>query len=581
MPSQIDRHRHLLPHGAGSDSSTDEQSDAPPAPVKRTRNGGPRSRFGCSTCRARRVKCDESRPTCTRCARAKLECPGYPKPSLTSKAGAKTGTLAALAPKPFYLGKFSISKPLVTVDFDGKDILYFDLFRYKVVRELADGYERQLSAVTMTESSQNDFVRSAILSIGALARAILDHQSTGIRAGQSSVALDPRNEHYKYSLKQHLRAVSGFRGLMGDGSVVVKPSSIFIMTLLLITYEMMQGNAEASDIILSCGMAVFQHNNSLFVGNEEPNEGLEDIEHILPRYAMMGLFSNRQTSGRAYLNQMKASPDFTFPNPLVDSIFKVGAAWGRFFTLIVTYLSRVSCDHTCTPFSMMAQQAEFLGAMRQWKSILQNCMSRSINDCERRALGLIQIHWDVMWICVKASLDHTAMEFDDFEAQFRTVLYRCIRYMQTREEPETPRMITFSEGILMPLLCIVKCCRDHELRMTAAAIAFEIPWRESSWDARVVLQGLLGAVAMEESARDCTGFISSFSRWHWQGGEVDEARNEMTATYVRHEPEEDGTPYVTTLTVELGRWPDICPAVGCRKDHMEVLLMRDFSYSEK
>ncbi|KAL2133441.1 hypothetical protein VTI74DRAFT_2327 [Chaetomium olivicolor] len=38
--------------------------------------GGKPSR-GCRTCRARRIKCDEGKPTCMRCARSKRECGGY------------------------------------------------------------------------------------------------------------------------------------------------------------------------------------------------------------------------------------------------------------------------------------------------------------------------------------------------------------------------------------------------------------------------------------------------------------------------------------------------------------------------
>ncbi|CAE6437328.1 unnamed protein product [Rhizoctonia solani] len=36
-----------------------------------------RSKTGCLTCKTRRKKCDEQRPTCERCARAKMECLGY------------------------------------------------------------------------------------------------------------------------------------------------------------------------------------------------------------------------------------------------------------------------------------------------------------------------------------------------------------------------------------------------------------------------------------------------------------------------------------------------------------------------
>ena len=38
---------------------------------------GARSK-GCVTCKAKRVKCDEGRPTCNRCHKAGITCKGYP-----------------------------------------------------------------------------------------------------------------------------------------------------------------------------------------------------------------------------------------------------------------------------------------------------------------------------------------------------------------------------------------------------------------------------------------------------------------------------------------------------------------------
>ncbi|KAJ5081687.1 hypothetical protein NUU61_009951 [Penicillium alfredii] len=52
-----------------------------------------RTRSGCFTCRARRVKCDESRPVCDRCRKGARDCV-YPSPATSSKAA------AARAPKP-------------------------------------------------------------------------------------------------------------------------------------------------------------------------------------------------------------------------------------------------------------------------------------------------------------------------------------------------------------------------------------------------------------------------------------------------------------------------------------------------
>ena len=48
-----------------------------------------RSRGGCWTCRARRKKCDESRPHCSLCLSLRIECHGYAKKPGWMDGGAK------------------------------------------------------------------------------------------------------------------------------------------------------------------------------------------------------------------------------------------------------------------------------------------------------------------------------------------------------------------------------------------------------------------------------------------------------------------------------------------------------------
>ncbi|KAI1046733.1 hypothetical protein LB505_006725 [Fusarium chuoi] len=47
---------------------------------KRCRTKKVKARTGCSTCKRRKVKCDEQLPGCKRCAKVGVECPGYHKP---------------------------------------------------------------------------------------------------------------------------------------------------------------------------------------------------------------------------------------------------------------------------------------------------------------------------------------------------------------------------------------------------------------------------------------------------------------------------------------------------------------------
>ncbi|KAF8578699.1 hypothetical protein K439DRAFT_1361525, partial [Ramaria rubella] len=43
-------------------------------PVTRKRPKYTRSKTGCLTCRVKKIKCDETKPTCTRCAHGQREC---------------------------------------------------------------------------------------------------------------------------------------------------------------------------------------------------------------------------------------------------------------------------------------------------------------------------------------------------------------------------------------------------------------------------------------------------------------------------------------------------------------------------
>ncbi|KAH6869546.1 hypothetical protein B0T10DRAFT_501499 [Thelonectria olida] len=61
-------------------------SSAEPIPSRHLGRSGPRSRRGCWTCRGKKVKCDEVRPTCRRCMRLDLICDYSPRTRFAGQA---------------------------------------------------------------------------------------------------------------------------------------------------------------------------------------------------------------------------------------------------------------------------------------------------------------------------------------------------------------------------------------------------------------------------------------------------------------------------------------------------------------
>ncbi|KAJ5112495.1 hypothetical protein N7532_000540 [Penicillium argentinense] len=68
-----------------------------------------RTRSGCFTCRARRIKCDESRPVCERCRKGSRDCV-YPSPTTSSSKAAGRTTAKSRSVRPPSQGSDSSSK---------------------------------------------------------------------------------------------------------------------------------------------------------------------------------------------------------------------------------------------------------------------------------------------------------------------------------------------------------------------------------------------------------------------------------------------------------------------------------------
>lgn len=69
-----------------------------------------RTRSGCFTCRARRIKCDESRPICERCRKGSRDCV-YPSPNAPSSKAARVAAKSRSARPPSSQGSESSGKP--------------------------------------------------------------------------------------------------------------------------------------------------------------------------------------------------------------------------------------------------------------------------------------------------------------------------------------------------------------------------------------------------------------------------------------------------------------------------------------
>ncbi|RGP73168.1 transcriptional regulatory [Fusarium longipes] len=86
---------------------------------KRTRTNVKQSKYGCFTCKARRIKCDEAKPTCRRCQSSKRECKGYPRGALLDLSTTSLLPLSTSPATPLSsLNSSQTGSPLTIIGFE-------------------------------------------------------------------------------------------------------------------------------------------------------------------------------------------------------------------------------------------------------------------------------------------------------------------------------------------------------------------------------------------------------------------------------------------------------------------------------
>ncbi|OJJ95102.1 hypothetical protein ASPACDRAFT_1860472 [Aspergillus aculeatus ATCC 16872] len=159
-----------------------------------------RSRTGCRTCRARRVKCDETPVACNNCTISGMACDGYDVHRLIPGGGRrKTGNLVPIFTIPADMAR----KLQWTTTSDERRCLSF--FQHRSVEHLVGFYDSPLwQQVIFRLCYQEPAIYHAVIALGAVNQA---NEIAGCipRAGQSTAHL--QNTWYQFALEQSGRGL--------------------------------------------------------------------------------------------------------------------------------------------------------------------------------------------------------------------------------------------------------------------------------------------------------------------------------------------------------------------------------------
>jgi hypothetical protein len=450
--------------------------------------------------------------------------------------------------------------------------VYLDYFRFQVANNLAGFYTTSIwSRLVAGEGLQDDFIYHSILAIGASMRS---------RTEPPGLC----NKHQEAALQHHAKATSSFHR-RGQYLALYAPYKVVVTTLLLAVFGLLQGDLDAANLLVdsSAGVLVgFPPSRNILPGCPQGrHHEFQEVEWVLPLLSITSQLSHvfRPVSYDSCILQLQMTVDPRLPEPEWDSLAKIFSCWGRFFTFSIAFLQQsllygLENSSNCSLDQFIPQQTVLLLQLERWQAVLEECKKDFRLDPSRQiAMRLGQMQWLLLHIALNCCLDSTQAAYDSYEAEFRELCAQCKVMITDSLSHQRPTSVLLGQGIILALSTVIRCCRNHDIRMTAAEAARQIPASMVAWDVQGLLGNLLAAVLLEELGRDDSGFIPPQSRWTYlekeqKGGE--HGRQRLERIYQRLVPDQAGTVVRNRLTIASSDLrADICNTARCRKNHAE------------
>ncbi|BCR98828.1 Zn(II)2Cys6 transcription factor domain-containing protein [Aspergillus luchuensis] len=497
-----------------------------------------RTKSGCTTCKSkslRRVKCDETRPSCRRCTSTGRKCDGY--------ATNLTSTLTTtILPRPSHtLTGFRYAT-------GARDIRSFQFFYEKTVFSLAGYCGSELWSRSVLQVSQKEKpVWHALVALGALHENFENGQ-------QIPGPWFSRKSHDTFALQQYLAAI---RALLRPSEDSGSPSSTYVISshgatlsvdvcliscVLFVCYEIMSAHYVAALSHIRSGMKILgevaydastgTYHHPLLRPSTVPNLEIDEIRKLLIRlqiqvYALTRSIEDSPAYSTAQLkctsNDIIEIPSTFTSLSQARNIYEHYSSTYRhdYHTLIDTQPSTPSSSPTTNP-SLAPLIHHYATILTKWSTALdhfEQTRGSTLPTKEQIGLKILQIHRLEYTMMLEqynsGSSDSTV--WDRFNPIFKQIISLSKSVMQmsspstSLSSPTTTTTLnpTFSLdlGIIAPLYTTATLCRDPLTRREAVELLRSCSRQEGVFSSQLCAIMAEKVIALEEHVALAAGDV--------------------------------------------------------------------------
>ena len=503
----------------------------PSSEIKRTRAHKPKVRTGCVTCKIRRVKCDETKPSCLKCIKSGRKCDGY-VPLKTWVFEVRTRDDVSSSPSLIASPPANYSDPL-----ESRALLYFRERTTPVLSNFATVAREFWNSTILQAGHADSAVRHMIIATASL------QEATQCKPGQCSTNRWYFGQHYSKAVAL----------LTGPGSSP-PVETVLMSCLLFLACENFQGSTMAGLLHIYSGLKILKdwkaskHQKTIAAGSADD----------LIQTQIDPIFARLEAQTTVYRSSDALRHSFYSENPArLQSLPSVPTSFKDLFWArdslddVMQWMFYVlDMNDPRTPDPSAVSQIRTL--LDSWHLALE-AYTASLSDhdrLERRTASALEIHYRILSIMLDVPLTEPESMYDSYLDDFRALLKRCEDIIKYRESAPTNdwgeygdrmSLFEFDFGMIAPLFVIACHCRDPALRRKAIRLMRYLHRTEGAWDTCSAGKIAEGFMEIEERGltviQSCES-VTENSRIRATNADVDPARPSQVVLSFSHYPYE-------------------------------------------
>jgi hypothetical protein len=459
---------------------------------KRIRESTSKVRTGCSTCKARRVKCDEGKPICQRCTIGGRKCEYN-----AARAAPPRNVITVYLPP-------TQSQPVFFFHDRG-----LDFFHQNLAAKLDGQFDSKFwSKLVLQLSHSEPSIRHAVSAISVIYQDV----ESSLRHPAGYVNANPEaQQEWNTAVKSLSARIEAY-----PNSNLVP----LVCCLLFTCIEFLRGNIESSMLHVQSGcniLAALRRNNDAApdLGSNLSFNDLKAIEdHIVPMFSRLNILCS--LAGRITLPIHAPTAKENSPQEdLTDSrqrLVEISHTCIRFIGEASTKAAMFQID-----FDDIVEQIKLQTRLDAWCDQLDKLLERmqaTGNPAKEDAVSLLLVQYKVIYIWLRVCTTTEETATDSYHTDFEELVHYAELIAKSGVGMATPQPLSFDIQILAPLYYTALKCRHPTLRRRALEMLQLAPRREALWNAHHAYVTAKRVIELEERHVNGQEFPDETSRLH-------------------------------------------------------------------